>query len=323
MRRISPCLAPPSRSRTPKPTRRARRRATRPATTTFPNVAAGTYRVDVTLPGFQIVPRAGHRRALNAAVRVDAKLTVGALQESVLVSADAVLLQTETAAVQTQTTSQQLQNLPINGRSFQSMLTLTPGVAQPNYFQTGGINNPARVDAGVGQRRAELEHRVPSRRRQRDEPVDSGPAGLHAGHRSDRDGQRRHQQLRRRAGHGRRRVGERADQERHEHAARLGVRVPDSHDKLRSRNYFLPADQEKTKDNKSVFGGTIGGPIKRDKVFYFVSVESHDAADDRRAVCERRRPGSASQFLSLPPAAIRSRQLLGHRHGHLRSGDRQ
>ncbi len=72
------------------------------------------------------------------------RLTVGALQESVLVSADSVLLQTETAAVQTQTTSQQLQNLPINGRSFQSMLTLTPGVAQPNYFQTGGINNPAR-----------------------------------------------------------------------------------------------------------------------------------------------------------------------------------
>ena len=79
---------------------------------------------------------------------------MGALQESVLVSADSVLLQTETAAVQTQTTSQQLQNLPINGRSFQSALTLTPGVAQPNYFQTGGINNPARR-CGHGQRRAD------------------------------------------------------------------------------------------------------------------------------------------------------------------------
>ena len=151
----------------------------------FPNVAAGTYRVDVTLPGFQSFRAQDIAVRLNTSVRVDAKLTVGTLQESVLVSADSVLLQTETAAVQTQTTSQQLQNLPINGRSFQSMLTLTPGVAQPNYFQTGGINNPARVDAGDGQRRAELEHGVPSRRRQRDEPVDSGPAGVYARHRGD------------------------------------------------------------------------------------------------------------------------------------------
>ena len=110
----------------------------------FPNVAAGTYQVEVTLPGFQTFQAREIAVRLNAAVRVDARLSVGALQESVLVSADSVLLQTETAAVQTQTTSQQLQNLPINGRSFQSMLTLTPGVAQPNYFQTGGINNPAR-----------------------------------------------------------------------------------------------------------------------------------------------------------------------------------
>jgi hypothetical protein len=30
------------------------------------------------------------------------------------------------------------------GRSFQSLLFVTPGVTQPNYFQTGGINNPSR-----------------------------------------------------------------------------------------------------------------------------------------------------------------------------------
>jgi hypothetical protein len=110
----------------------------------FPNVAAGTYQVEVTLPGFQPFRARDVVVRLNTAVRVDAKLSVGGIQESVLVSAAAILLQTETAAVQTQTTSMQLENLPVNGRSFQSLLTLTPGVAQPNYFQTGGINNPAR-----------------------------------------------------------------------------------------------------------------------------------------------------------------------------------
>src|SRR6185503_1638228 len=110
----------------------------------FPNAAAGTYQVEVTLPGFQPFRARDVVVRLNTAVRVDAKLSVGGIQESVLVSAAAVLLQTETAAVQTQTTSVQLENLPVNGRSFQSLLTLTPGVAQPNYFQTGGINNPSR-----------------------------------------------------------------------------------------------------------------------------------------------------------------------------------
>ena len=42
------------------------------------------------------------------------------------------------------TSAQALANLPITGRSYQSLLTLTPGVAQPSYFQTGGINNPSR-----------------------------------------------------------------------------------------------------------------------------------------------------------------------------------
>ena len=165
----------------PKPTRRARRRATKPGNYAFPNVAAGTYRVDVTLPGFQSFRAQDIAVRLNASVRVDAKLNVGALSESVLVSADAVLLQTETAAVQTQTTSEQLESLPINGRSFQSALTLTPGVAQPNYFQTGGINNPARAMQVSVNGAPDLEHGVPSRRCQRDEPVDSESAGLHAG----------------------------------------------------------------------------------------------------------------------------------------------
>src|SRR5262245_55651176 len=59
----------------------------------FPNVAAGTYSVEVTLPGFQTFRAQDIAVRLNTAVRVDAKLSVGAIQESVNVSASAVLLQ--------------------------------------------------------------------------------------------------------------------------------------------------------------------------------------------------------------------------------------
>src|SRR5262245_15027011 len=64
---------------------------------TFPNVAAGTYSVDVTLPGFQPFKSSNITVRVNNAVRVDAKLNVGTLSETVIVSGQAALLQTETA----------------------------------------------------------------------------------------------------------------------------------------------------------------------------------------------------------------------------------
>ena len=239
----------------------------------FPNVAAGTYRVEVTLPGFQTFRAQEIAVRLNAAVRVDARLAVGTLQESVLVSADAVLLQTETAAVQTQTTSQQLQNLPINGRSFQSALTLTPGVAQPNYFQTGGINNPARsMQVTVnGAPNSNTVFRLDgvSATNQWIQGLQAYTPAIEAIETVNV-------------------VTNSFDAEQGmAGGASVNVQIKSgtntlhgsafeylTHDKLRSRNYFLPADREKTKDNKSVFGGTVGGPIKRDRLFYFLSVES-------------------------------------------------
>lgn len=278
-------------------------------TYTFPNVAAGTYRVDITLPGFQAFRAQNIAVRLNSAVRVDAKLAVGSIQESVLVSADAVLLQTESAAVQTQTTSQQLQNLPINGRSFQSMLTLTPGVAQPNYFQTGGINNPARAMrvsvngapdsntvfrldgvSATNQWIQSLQAYTPAIEAIETVSVVTNSFDAEQGM----------------AG-----------------GASVNVQIKSgtntlhgsafeylTHDKMRARNYFLPANLAKTKDNKSVFGGTIGGPIKRDKLFYFVSVESTVQRTIGGPYVSQA-SGSASQFLSLPTAAIRSGNFSG------------
>ncbi len=275
----------------------------------FPNVAAGTYRVEVTLPGFQTFRAQDIAVRLNAAVRVDARLTVGALQESVLVSADAVLLQTETAAVQTQTTSEQLQNLPINGRSFQSALTLTPGVAQPNYFQTGGINNPARAMrvsvngapdsntvfrldgvSATNQWIQSLQAYTPAIEAIETVSVVTNSFDAEQGM----------------AG-----------------GASVNVQIKSgtntlrgsafeylTHDKLRARNYFLPANQNKTKDNKNVFGGTLGGPIRRDRLFYFASIESTVQRTIGGPYVSQA-SGSASQFLSLPTAAIRSGNFSG------------
>jgi hypothetical protein len=271
---------------------------------TFTNVAAGTYQVEVTLPGFQPFRASDVTVRVNNSVRVDAKLSVGTLQESVVVTAQAALLQTETASVQTQTTSEQLQNLPINGRSFQSMLTLTPGVAQPNYFQTGGINNPARsMQVSVnGAPNTNTVFRLDgvSATNQWIQGLQAYTPGIEAIEAINV-------------------VTSSFDAEQGmAGGASVNVQIKSGTNKLhgvafenlltqrlRSRNFFLPAGQPKTKDNKSVFGGTLGGPIKHDKLFYFLSVES-TIQQTIGGPYAAQANGSATQLLSLPPAALRA-----------------
>src|SRR4051812_25862766 len=108
------------------------------------NLLPGTYQVEVKLQGFQAYTAKDIAVRPDLALRVDAKLKVGSVQESVVVSGTAVVLQTESAAVQSLTTSDQLVTIPTSGRAWQTTIALMPGVAQPDYSQSGGSNNPTR-----------------------------------------------------------------------------------------------------------------------------------------------------------------------------------
>jgi hypothetical protein len=112
-----------------------------------PNLLPGTYEVVVALSGFQTFRAREITVRQGLDVRVDARLKVGAIEESVVVSGQAAVLQTGSAAVQSLTTSTQLETVPTSGRAYQTALALMPGVAQPNYDQSGGSNNPTRAMA--------------------------------------------------------------------------------------------------------------------------------------------------------------------------------
>ena len=112
-----------------------------------PNLLPGTYEIVVSLQGFQTSRTRDVAVRQGLDLRVDARLKVGALEESVVVSGQAAVLQTESAAVQSLTTKTQLETLPTSGRAYQTALALMPGVAQPNYDQSGGSNNPTRAMA--------------------------------------------------------------------------------------------------------------------------------------------------------------------------------
>jgi hypothetical protein len=103
---------------------------------TIGNLPPGDYRVDVSRSGFRAVVKPGVVLHVQDVIALNFELSVGSTNESVTVDAGAPLINTETASVGTVIDRQFLQNLPLNGRSFNTLLQLTPGVviAAPPQF---------------------------------------------------------------------------------------------------------------------------------------------------------------------------------------------
>ena len=94
----------------------------------FPFLQIGEYSIIVEKAAFQKAEVAPFTLSLGQAARIDVTMTLGQTAESVKVSASAILLQTEDATVGTVIDSQKVVELPLNGRSFVQLALLTPGV---------------------------------------------------------------------------------------------------------------------------------------------------------------------------------------------------
>src|SRR6266576_579580 len=98
----------------------------------FSNLKDGTYRVKSELSGFKRVLREGVEVPVNSTVRIDLKMEVGALEESVTVVAESPVLQTDRADTGRTIQSIQLQEVPLGfNRNFQGMLITVPGSTRP------------------------------------------------------------------------------------------------------------------------------------------------------------------------------------------------
>ena len=107
---------------------------------TAPSLAPGEYRLDVDLPGFKPLRRAGIHLSTGEKARLDFELTVGSVSERVTVTADAPIVRAETASLGTVIGHGQVVQLPLNGRSFIMLAALAPGVALPPNSQLPRIN---------------------------------------------------------------------------------------------------------------------------------------------------------------------------------------
>jgi len=110
----------------------------------FRNLPPGTYDLGVSLQGFRELRSTGLRVTAGNPQRHDLKLEVGTVSEAVTVTAESTLLQTEKADLHTELTSKELTNLPLNQfRNYQALLNLVPG-ATPAQFQNAEIDTPGR-----------------------------------------------------------------------------------------------------------------------------------------------------------------------------------
>ena len=115
-------------------------------TFTITNLKPGNYTVTVEAPGFKRYLQAGVQLATGERARLDITLEAGQLSESVSIVEDASPLRTESGSLGQIVSNRKIVDLPLNGRNFLSLVSLSAGVAQPPPT-TAGPSFP-RINGG-------------------------------------------------------------------------------------------------------------------------------------------------------------------------------
>src|SRR6266404_3130388 len=123
------------------------------------NLPPNAYRIEIEKDGFKKLIKPDVILHVQDALKLDFEMTLGDVSETVTVEAGAPLVNTESATVSTVIDRTFVENLPLNGRSFQTLIALTPGVvavatkgndqgqfsvngqrADANYFTVDGVS---------------------------------------------------------------------------------------------------------------------------------------------------------------------------------------
>ena len=243
-----------------------------------PTLQAGLYSVKISKDGFRTVIQDNVDIQVNSTARVDIKLQLGQVAETITVEANASALQTDRAEVKAELTSKVLTDLPVtNGRNYQTLFQTIPGISPPSTphsvpsnpsrsmsWSTNGNNtaaNNTRID-GASATNVWLPHiasYVPAL-----ESIESvnivtnsfdaeqGLAGGAAVNVTIRSGS---------------------------NSVKGALFHFNQGNWSQSRNFFLPANQSNPKYVSNQWGGRVGGPIIKNKLFYFASYEN---STDRR-----------------------------------------
>ena len=103
------------------------------------SLGAGRYRVTVEKPGFTKTEQDGIELSVNETIRIDLLLPVGASAESVTVAARAPLVETEQGRISGRIDSVELRELPLNGRNLYTLIALQPGITGTGTMGSGAL----------------------------------------------------------------------------------------------------------------------------------------------------------------------------------------
>ena len=126
---------------------------TRTATTdgggryTVPELTLGDYEVEAQLPGFQTEVRSGITLTVGRSAVVNFALKVGQLSDKVTITEEAPLVESTTSAMSSLVDERTIRDLPLNGRSYDQLALLQPGVVTVGAGQAS-----VAFDFGTGQR---------------------------------------------------------------------------------------------------------------------------------------------------------------------------
>jgi hypothetical protein len=118
----------------------------------LPNLALGPYRIEVALPGFRTYVQTGIVLQVNSNPVINAVLEVGQVTETVEVQANAAMVETRSVGIAQVMENERIMELPLNGRNVTELITLTAGAVQAGLpaamnFDTGRFIS---VNGGVG-----------------------------------------------------------------------------------------------------------------------------------------------------------------------------
>ena len=270
-----------------------------------PTVIPGSYTLSATKPGFETGGIRAGTLEVNQTVRVDFALTVGAASDSVQVEASGTqLLSTESAEVSQVIASKQVSEIPLNGRSWQQLIDLSAGV-NPGAPGETGSPNPVNIN---GQRtKANLylvdgistTSSAEGRGNDFNIPLEavrefSVQAGSYSAEFGDVAGGVINLQSK--------------SGTNNWHGSLFEFF---RNDELDAANFFSnPTGQPKNALRYNQFGGSLGGPIRRNKTFFFADYQgtvTHSAQPMVTSVpLSSQRPAISPAFGLSPDLTIRS-----------------
>src|SRR5437773_1494227 len=239
-----------------------------------PVLQPGEYEIQASLPGFQTVSRRGIRLAVGQNAVIDIKLDVGQVKNQVEVVADANPINLTSAAVSGLVNDKEIRDLPLNGRSFQQLALLQTGVTAAlaaGNDVVGGRTPKISINGARPEQNNFLLDGTDINNVYNKTPGSS--AGVLLGVEAVLEFQvltnSYSAEFGRSAGGVINAVTRAGSNQLHSSLFEF-LRNSD----LDAKNFFDPATQPIPPFKRNQFGGSIGGPIHKDRTFFFGSVES-------------------------------------------------